>query len=165
MLVWWIRQWTSKGSSNLSKDTGVPEREPGLLSPGVPPGWALSISLHWALCNSTSTLLSCLVSPSCCPEGPSFLIYMYFFFLIGGWLLYNIMLVSAIHQHESVIGVHMSLPSWTSFPPPIPSHPLWCHRVSDSSTLHLPANFHLLSNFTYGNACGSMLLIQFFPPS
>ena len=27
------------------------------------------------------------------------------------------MLVSAIHQHESAIGIHTSLPSWTSLPP------------------------------------------------
>ena len=30
------------------------------------------------------------------------------FFLIGGYLLYNIVLVSAIHQHESAIGICMS---------------------------------------------------------
>ena len=29
-------------------------------------------------------------------------------FLIGGELLYNIVLVSAIHQHESAISIHMS---------------------------------------------------------
>ena len=32
------------------------------------------------------------------------------------------MLVSAKHQHESSIGLHMSPPSWTSLPPPSPSH-------------------------------------------
>ena len=32
-------------------------------------------------------------------------------FLIEGWLLYNIVLASAIHQHESAIGIHMSPPS------------------------------------------------------
>ena len=32
-------------------------------------------------------------------------------FLIGGKSLYNIVLVSAIHQHESAIGVRMSPPS------------------------------------------------------
>ena len=31
---------------------------------------------------------------------------------------YNIVLVSAIHQHESAIGVYMSPPSWTSLPLP-----------------------------------------------
>ena len=33
------------------------------------------------------------------------------------------MLVSAIHQHESAIGIHISPPSWTSLPPPTTSHP------------------------------------------
>ena len=32
-------------------------------------------------------------------------------FLIGGWLLYNIVMVSAIHQHESASGIHTFLPS------------------------------------------------------
>ena len=46
-------------------------------------------------------------------------VYHYFFlhkvflsflnlFLIGWWLLYNVVLVSAIHQHESVIGIHLT---------------------------------------------------------
>ena len=33
------------------------------------------------------------------------------------------MLVSAIHQHESAIGIHTSPPSWTSLPPPTTFHP------------------------------------------
>ena len=44
-------------------------------------------------------------------------------FLIGGQLLYNIMLVSVIYQHESVIIIHMSPSSWISLPLPTPSHP------------------------------------------
>ena len=41
------------------------------------------------------------------------------------------MLVSAIHQHESIIGIHMSPPSWTSLPPLTLSPPpqgaqTWC---------------------------------------
>ena len=40
------------------------------------------------------------------------------------------MLVSAIHQHGLVIGIHISALSWASFPPHTP-HPttLGCHRV------------------------------------
>ena len=38
-------------------------------------------------------------------------------------MLYRIVLVSAKHQHESAIGIHMSPPSWTSLPPATPFHP------------------------------------------
>ena len=41
-------------------------------------------------------------------------------------LFYNIVLVSAKNQHGSAIGLHMSLPSWTSLPPPTP---LGCYRA------------------------------------
>ena len=37
-------------------------------------------------------------------------------------MLYKIVLVSAKHQHESAIGIHMSSPSET-FPPPSSTHP------------------------------------------
>ena len=37
-------------------------------------------------------------------------------FLIGRKLLYNIMMASAIYQHESAIGIHMP-PSLLSLPP------------------------------------------------
>ena len=38
-------------------------------------------------------------------------------------MLYRILLVSAKHQHEWAIGIHMSPPSWTSLPSPSPFHP------------------------------------------
>ena len=41
-------------------------------------------------------------------------------------------MISAIQQHESAIGIHMSPSSWTSLPPPIPSHP---SRLSQSTDL------------------------------
>ena len=40
--------------------------------------------------------------------------------LIEGKLLHNIVLASAIHQHESAIGIHVSPPSFTSLPPSTP---------------------------------------------
>ena len=43
-----------------------------------------------------------------------FLIY----FLIGGKLLYDVVLVSAIQQYKSAIITHTSPPSWASLPPP-----------------------------------------------
>ena len=42
-------------------------------------------------------------------------------------MFYNIVLVSGIRQHKSAIGMHMSPPTWTSFPPHSP--PLDCHRA------------------------------------
>ena len=38
-------------------------------------------------------------------------------------MLYHIVLVSAIYQYESAIGIHMSPPSWLSLSPATPSHP------------------------------------------
>ena len=76
---------------------------------------------------------------------------IYFFFLFGflinkflieGWLLYNVVLVSAIHQHESAIGIHMSSPSWTSLPPPTPSHPSRLSQSTGLSSLSHTANSH-----------------------
>ena len=73
------------------------------------------------------------VSP--CAWG-GFIFIFYNLFLIGGQLLYNIVLVSAIHQHESAIGIHMP------FSPAHPSHlwphptPLGSHRAPGLSSLH-----------------------------
>ena len=77
-------------------------------------------------------------------------------------MLYNVALVSAIYQHESDIGIHMSLPSGTS----LSSHltPLG----SQSTTLcflHYYNNFPLPIYFTHSNVYVSMLLSQFVSPS
>ena len=47
-------------------------------------------------------------------------------------------LISAIHHHESATGLQMSPPSWTSLPPATPT-PLGCHRAlvgAPESVLH-----------------------------
>ena len=61
------------------------------------------------------------------------------------------MLVSAKHQHESDIGIHMSPPSWTSLTPPSPSQP---SRLIQSPWFEFPESyrkFSLVIYFTYVN--------------
>ena len=80
-------------------------------------------------------------------------------------MLYNVVLVPAIHQHESAIGIHMCPPSYTSLPPPSLSHP---SRLSQSTGVELPApysKFPLAVCFTHGNAYVSMLFPLLIPPS
>ena len=52
---------------------------------------------------------------------------------------------SVKHQHESAIGVHMSLPSWISLPSPSPSYPCRLIHSPHLSSLRHAANFHLWS--------------------
>ena len=49
------------------------------------------------------------------------------------------MFVSAIHQHESAIGIHTSPPSWTSLPLSTPSH---LSGLSQSTRFELPASYN-----------------------
>ena len=66
-------------------------------------------------------------------------------FLIWGELLYNIVIVFAIHQHESAIGIHRCLP--LKPPPHLPHHPtlLGFHRELALRSLCCTANYHWLS--------------------
>ena len=78
-------------------------------------------------------------------------------------MLYNIMLVFAVHQHESAIGIHVSSPS---LPPPIPFPPN--PRLSQNTKFELPASYSkspLAICFQYSNVYASMLLSQFVPLS
>ena len=90
---------------------------------------------------------------------------------IGMWILFQLeencftILCWFHNQHKSATDLHMSPPSWTSLPPPTPSHP---SRLSQSPRPELPASygkFPLAVYFTYGNVYVSMLLSQFVPPS
>ena len=67
------------------------------------------------------------------------------FILIGGYVLYNIVLVSAIYQHESAIGRYMPPLCWKlpTTPPHLPLSRL-SQSIRDLSSLYHTANFHWL---------------------
>ena len=67
------------------------------------------------------------------------------FILIGRLLLYNVVLLSAIHQHESAIGIHTSPPSQMYHPSPTPSHPFRLSQSIRLSSLCHTTNPHWLS--------------------
>ena len=88
-----------------------------------------------------------------------------YLFLIGRSLLYNTVFVSAIHHHESAIGIH-GYPLPLAAPSHLPPHPtpLGHHRAPTRlSSLHHTADSHWLSIFTHG-VYVSTLLSQFVPP-
>ena len=83
-------------------------------------------------------------------------------------MLYNIMLVSAIHRHESVIVHVRPLPLGEGGASSLTSHPIHPSRLSQSSGSELPvlwSTFPLVICFTRGNGYVSMVLSQFIPPS
>ena len=60
-------------------------------------------------------------------------------------MLYNIVLVSATHQHESATGIQMSPPSGTYLPSPTPSHPSrWLQGPRLSSPSHWLSILHMV---------------------
>ena len=91
-----------------------------------------------------------------------------FKFLIRRYLLNNIMMVFAIHWHESAIGIHMSAPSWIHAPTsrhPSPSYPCRLSQSTDFRFLASYIIFPLAICFTYGDVYVSMLFSQIIPPS
>ena len=61
-------------------------------------------------------------------------------------MLYNTVLVSAKHQHESAIGIHTYVPSLLNLPaPPSPSHSARLSQSPGLSFLSHTANSHWLS--------------------
>ena len=93
----------------------------------------------------------------------SFFYKKFYLFSIEEYLLYNIVSVSAIHQQKSAIDIHMSLLSWSSLPPPTPSHPSRLSQSTSLSSLSHTANSHwrsILHMLIYV----SVLLSPFVPP-
>ena len=91
-----------------------------------------------------------------------FFIFKIYLFLIGIWLIYNVVMVSEIHQHGSAIAIHMSPPSWTSLLfCPTRSHPF---LLSQNNQFKFPASYSkspLAIYFTHGNVNVSKLLQGF----
>ena len=79
-------------------------------------------------------------------------------------MLYNVVLVSAIHQHEPAIGIACLLP----LEPPSHSHPIPSLEVVTELWVELTASYSkstLAVRFTYGEIYVLMLLSQFIPLS
>ena len=68
---------------------------------------------------------------------------------MGGWLVCHIVLVSAIHQHESATDTHISPLRWTSLPSPTPSHPSRLSQSPGLSSRGRTASSHWLSVLWY----------------
>ena len=71
--------------------------------------------------------------------------------------MYNIDLISVIHQHELTIGVHMSSASWISPPPPAQPHPSRLLQSPSLSSLSHTANSHWPSICIPGGGHGNPL--------
>ena len=69
-----------------------------------------------------------------------------YLFLFGGYLLYNIVLVSAMYKRESAIGIHMSPPFEPPFHLPLHSSPQACHRAPDLRSLHYKSELFNFQN-------------------
>ena len=90
-------------------------------------------------------------------------IFLIYLFLIRRYLLYNIVLVNTHTKYY--IGTCMSPPSWTSIPPPTPSH---LSRMSQSTGSELSASYSKFPLATYSTCGGvrvSTLLSPFAHPS
>ena len=143
--------------------------------------WILVIALPRAfniqLCclevgNWTSWLISRIVKHMAIPGTPASaglhlidnLGFFFFFFLIGVWLLYNVVIDSAVQEGESTLCVYI--------PPPLepPSHhpthplPLGHHRALSWApwAIQLPSSYQL---YTWWCIYMSMLLSESIPPS
>ena len=71
-------------------------------------------------------------------------VFLKIYILIGGWLLYNTVIAFSIHWYELAIGIRVSLPSGTPFPPLSPPIPRGCHTAPALSSLHHTSNSHWL---------------------
>ena len=104
----WVEDFLIQGIPSRDPDRGQDQagHPQGLLqlAPGELPCFASLVSSP-EFYASLPLSLSPLLPPTI------FFFKKIYVFLTGGQLLYNVVLVAALHQHESAIGIHM-------FPPP-----------------------------------------------
>ena len=86
------------------------------------------------------------------------------FILIGGQLLYNIVVGFSIHWHESAMGAHVS-PILNPPPSPSPSHPSGSSQCTGPEPPVSCTELGLVVCFTYANIHVSMLFSQVITPS
>ena len=93
---------------------------------------------------------------------------LFFFFnfkiLSGLQLLYNFVVVFAIHSYESAMGIHV-FPILNPLPPPSPSHPSMSFQCTSPEHPVSCIEPGLEIYFTYDNIRVSMLFSQIIPPS
>lgn len=76
-----------------------------------------------------------------------------YLFSTEGQLPHRILQSFVKPQHKSAVGIHISLPSWNSLPPPFPSHP---SRLTQSPFFQFSetySKFPLAMPFTHGSVC------------
>ena len=93
-----------------------------------------------------------------------YLFIFHLFLLVGGWLLYNIVVVFAIHWHESAMDLHV-FP--ISIPPPasLPTPSLWVFPLHQPWAPVSCIQPGLVICFTLDRILVSMLFSQNTPPS
>ena len=101
----------------------------------------------------------------CCPSNISaFLKNINLFILIGGELLYNIVLVLP-YINMILPRVYMCSPSWTPLSPPSPYHPSGSSQCTSPEHPVSCIETGLAINFTYDIIHVSMSFSQIIPPS
>ena len=74
---------------------------------------------------------------------------VFFFFFFNWKIIANIVLASAIYQHESATSIHMYRLSWTSLPFHTPSYPSRSSQSTGLNSLYHIANSWLLAIYCY----------------
>ena len=91
-------------------------------------------------------------------------VFFFKIYLVGGSLLYNIVVVFAIHWYESAMGVHVFPILNPPLPPPSPSHPSGSSQCASPEHPVTCIEPGLAICFTYDNIHVSMLFSQIIPP-